>query len=586
MHKSNFKKNASEILITLIGTISIFPFVTRSITSIKNGIENLSPALDVYYYQRVFNLDNNLFQLGDIYVDSRSFEQRQINTLSIGELLQKFFYHLFDDNIIITYFIFSFLLLFAWIFLIARLITYDYPESFLKNIFVTTVMLLIFVGNTNLINSNYPFARIMSPQISIFLGLISLILINKILKVRASKTPAYKYIIQFSLLIFVASFTYLYTFLSLFGTGLVVILFLATQKKYIYLVWFTIFILISIFPFVIINYIKSKEERFKDAGERMGLIKSHYPGSLTTIIICAIIMFSLLSYKYFLTKKDPYSNIELALMASSTGLFLASQSNIVTGTEIQFYHFNLFAKINLMLFLILVINRIKFKKIQNQFSFFGIILIALLSTTLILHSLNKIILPLLFDNKINTSVELLKNKYNSETKLIVDVVNLQNTFPVYSYAKLLYQSDITTYGYTNREILERAYISAGCPSEISGSLKLELEVYRAEATYMKGKALEKYLKLFSLDKYFASSYKSKLDAAFKERSLIQSEINNYLIAVNKNSCISMANKYEIDSIIFDEKSHWRIITKNEGLPINSFTFQGKSLYEYNLRKAI
>ena len=582
VYKSDLRKIAKELSITLFAAISILPFVTRSFTSIKSQIENLLPALDIYYYQRVFSLNRDYFQLGNMYVDSVSFQQREINILSIGEVVQKYVFHLLGNRIILTYFLFSLVMIFLWIFLIERLIAYDYPQSFSKNVLFTSSLLVIFFGNTNLINSdNYLFARIVSPQISVFLWLIGLVLLNRIVITKESKTLEYKYLIQFSLLLFVASFTYLFTFISLFGTSIVVFSFLAIQKKYRDLVWFLAFTLISILPFMVLNFNQSKEERFQDASARLGLVKYHFPGSLTTILISLGIIFAITMHKHFITKKLPYSNLERVLVISSIGLILASQSNIVTGKEIQFYHFSLFAKMNLMIYFILIASRITFRKFQNKIVKYRVILIVFLPIILILNSSKGVILPLIYDNRVSSSIEFL-NQYSSKKKLIVDVANLQNVFPIYSEAKLLYQSDITSYGFSNLEVLDRAYISAGCPNKISERLQSELEVYRALAIYTKGKALENYLKYFYLDKYFASFYIPTLDRALKERRIIQSEINNYLITANKTDCVSLAKTYGIDSIIFDKKSQWYSIVIDNNLPVISFTFQGLSLYEYKL----
>jgi hypothetical protein len=582
MYKSDPRQMVKELSITLFAAISILPFITRSFTLIKNEIENLSPALDIYYYQRVFSLNRDYFQLGNMYVDNVSLQQRQINILSIGEVFQKYVFHLLDNRIILTYFLFSLVMIFLWIFLIQRLIAYDYPQSFFKNILFTCALLVIFFGNTNLVNANYPFARIISPQISVFLWLIGLILLKRIVITKKPKTLEFKYLIQFSLLLFVASFTYLYTFVSLFGTSIVIFSFLVIQKRYPNSLWFLTFTLISILPFMVLNFNKSKEERFQDAGARMGLIKYHFPGSLTTILISLGIIFAIVMHKHFINKKFSYSNLERVLVISSIGLIVASQSNIVTGREIQFYHFSLFAKMNLMVYLVLITSRITFRKFQNEIVRYRVIIIVFLPIILILNSFKGVILPLIYDNHGSSSVELLNNKYSSEEKLIVDVANLQNVFPIYSEAKLLYQSDITTYGFSNIEILNRAYISAGCPTKISKTLQLDLDVYRAVAMYMKGKALEKYLKYFNLDKYFASSYIPILDRALKERRIIQSEIDNYLISASKTECVSLAKTYGIDSVIFDKKSQWYSIAMDKNLPVISFTFQGLSLFEYKL----
>ena len=576
------KKSVKELSVILIAAISVLPFLTKNLASIKNQIENLLPALDIYYYQRIFSLDRDLLQLGNMYVDNMSFHYRQINLISIGEVVQKSLYHLLGDRIVLTYFLFSLLLIIVWIFLIERIISYDYPKTFAKNVLLICTLLVIFFGYTNPFNTNYSFARIVSPQISVLLWLIGLVLVNKIIAENKSITSGYKSLAQFSLLLLVTSFTYLYTFISLFGIGIAIMSYLAIQKKYQNLAWFFVFTLISILPFIVANINRAKEERFQDAGARMGLIKYHFPGSATTLIISFGIIFSIILYKRFAAKNIPVSNLERILIVSSIGLVLASQSNIITGNEIQFYHFNLFAKVNLLIYFLLVASRVKIRKFKSHAPVSRKIPIVLLSGILVVNSLSRVLSPLISDFRANSPTEFLDNKYSSNNRLIVDVGNLQNVFPIYSKAKLLYQSDITTYGFSNIEVLDRAYISAGCPSKISESIKLELEVYRVEAIYMKGITLERYLGLFHLDKVFAGIYKPALDTALKERRSIQSEITDYLILASKTDCLSLAKTYGIDTILFDDKSRWYSITSNSNLPVTSFTVQGLSLYEYKL----
>ena len=130
MQKSNTRNLFKELFIILLSAISILPFMTRSFTSMKYQSDNLLPVLDTYYYQRIFNLNNNLFSLGDVYVDSMDFSHRQISIFSFGEAVEKTLFHSLGNNIILTYFTLSLCLLFGWIFLIARLLKNDKSNSF------------------------------------------------------------------------------------------------------------------------------------------------------------------------------------------------------------------------------------------------------------------------------------------------------------------------------------------------------------------------------------------------------------------------------------------------------------------------
>lgn len=554
----------------------------RDFELIKDRIQNLTPALDIYYYQRIFNLNVNLYQLGDIYVDSSEFHQRQINLVSIGELFQKSLFHLLEENIVLTYFLFSFVVLCAWIYLILKLMSSEGKNSFIKNFLIISPALVLLFGESNLTKDNYPFARIISPQITVLLWLIGLVLTGRLLSSYKSKKVNYKCIVQFGILTIVASFTYLYTLISILGTGIIILFLLVIKKNYPYFWWFLVSFIFSMVPFILINLLKSKEKRFLDSGERMGLINYRYPGTITTVFLCLVIIFSILIYRYFVSKGFRFTSLESILIISSGGLILASQSNIVTGKEIQFYHFNIFAKANLLLFAILFLNRIRIKKAQKYVDSYKNIFILVLSVLLITNTLNKVIEPIMFKNHFHSSIELLSKKYSSKDKLIVDVVNLQNVFPVYSRAKLLYQSDITTYGFTNEEVLARAYISAGCPSEIDDKLKSEVLVYRLEAIEQKGKTLKAYLEYFNLEELLIEMYNPAFKDALEKRKTVNSEIDKYLYTAAKNSCLSMAKNFGIGTILFDKRSNWYRILKLRDLPIKQFKFQELNLYEYKI----
>ena len=181
------------------------------------------------------------------------FSHRQISIFSFGEVVEKTLFHSLGNNIILTYFTLSLCLLFGWIFLIARLLKNDKSNSFYSNIIIISLMLVLFLGNSNILNRNYSFARIISPQISLFLWLLGLIFVFKILASKEIKTIKYVNMTQFGALLLVSSFTYLYTFIGLLGTSVVITLILAIQKRYKSLIWFIIIIIKNIIKNIIFN---------------------------------------------------------------------------------------------------------------------------------------------------------------------------------------------------------------------------------------------------------------------------------------------------------------------------------------------
>lgn len=582
MRKQGIYSSHRKISPTIIAAAILLPFVTKRFESIKTNIEAYAPALDIYYYQRIFSRNENYLQLGNIYVDSENYQYRQINVLSIGELLQKSLYHLLDNNIIATYYLFSLLILFSWLFLITRLLADDFKLSQIRSLLFTSTLLIGFFGYNNFVNTNYSFARIISPQISVLLWLIGLKLITKLVSLRNAEKPNLKYIGLFQLLVLVASFTYLYTFMSLFAANIIILIVYAIKKDIASLIWLMFMSLISSTPFFLINYFKSREERFKDAGERMGLINYNFIGSFQTLMICLGVSLLVLALKHFSKVKRQYTNLELSLLISTSGIIAASQSNLITGREIQFYHFDLFAKTNLMISVLLILSRVKLVATLSQITRYRTPSIVLITGTLMLNSVISTYGPLLSYSQNHSPAKFVINRYSEVDSLIVDVINLQNNFSVYSKAKLLYQSDITTYGFTNREVLARAYISGGCPNQLGKELRSEIEVYRFEAINQKASSLKKFIDYLEVDFLFSDLYKSTLEAAYREINSIELEINDFLISVSGISCITLAKSYGINYVIYDNDSEWKLIANKNGLLVNSFKQQNLNLYELKI----
>ena len=582
MYKRGAVGLKKEIFQTIITAVILLPFVTKPFETIKTQFAAYEAALDIYYFQRIFSIDDNFLQLGNMYVDSENYQYRQTNNLSLGELLQKSFFHLLDKNVIATYYLFSLLILFLWLVLITRLTVEKVKISRIKSLVLTSILFISFFGYNNVLNTNYSFARILSPQISVLLWLVGLKLISKIIATRNSEKPKLWHLSFFHLLILVSSFTYLYTFMSLIAVNLILLTIYTVKKDFVSLIWSIFLTLMSSLPFIFLNYSKSNEERFKDAGERMGLIDYHFFGSIQTVLICLGICLFIVAHCRFLRVKHQCSNLEFVLLISSSGILFASQSNVITGREIQFYHFDLFAKTNLMIYLLLLLSRVKLVGNRYQLTLYRTPIVGLLSGILILNSIFSIFRPVLSNSESLSETKFTINRYTERDRLIVDVANLQNAFPVYSKAKLLYQSDITTYGFTNREVLARAFISSGCPNQLSKEFKSEIEVYRAVAIYQKAIALKKFMDYLKVNFILSSLYESTLESAYRERSEIKSEIDEFLMSVSEFSCIALAKSYGIDYVIFDNYSGWQSIAKNNDLLVNSLKLKGIDLYEIRI----
>jgi hypothetical protein len=351
-------------------------------------------------------------------------------------------------------------------------------------------------------------------------------------------------------------------------------MFLFFEKKYRLAIILIVSIIIFSSPFFVTSYIKSKDIRFIDATERMGMIHSRFPGSITTVLICSLIIILLLLQSFLIQNRSKLDASKKLIFIMSAGLLLASQSNIITNTEIQFYHFNYFAQMCLMLVLIhffdsLINNKFNFIFNKNTFKISTVVIVIFA-----IFSSNNHFLPLVQNYNYGFSKNVYNDQLNNSENVIIDEALLQNIFPIYSSAKILYQSDIAAYGYSNLELLDRAYTSLGCPLVISNSLKADLTVYRLEAIRQKYITLDKYINFFNLDGFF-SDYRNEIFtlSQYKEKE-IESQFKDYLSNEKGKNCFQKAKSFNIDTIIFDKNSNWNLILLNKNIKIESIGSNG------------
>jgi len=561
-----------KLLYTALIALSALPFLSRDVFEIKKGISEGLPALDIYYYQRIFSTDTSVLSLGNFYVNSSEFSYRSTTILSIGETIQKLIFKLLRNNILTTYFFLTFVYLIIWIVLITKLV--NSSNSYYLSSLIVTIFILLFLGNSRIPNNEYPFARLISPQFSMMLWLLGIFITKAIFLAKDNPKKYYLYVLFYSITLIVSSFSYLYSFLSLIGSGVILVLMLFLEKKYRFSVSLFVSIILFSIPSFIINSVKSKENRFIDATERMGMIHTRFPGSITTILLCSVVIILIVFQSYINKDRLKIDESRKAILVMSLGILLASQSQLITNIEIQFYHFNFFAQICLMVAIIFLLNHIITKIFKPLSSRYIFAIYAATVFTFTVTSFVSRILPLAENYSYGFSNNAHIGQLNRGDNVIIDEASLQYTFPIYSEARVLYNEDITAYGYSNLELLDRAYISAGCPSKISNSLKSQLLVYRLEGIKQKYNSITRYLNLFGFERNF-SSYQEKLKVSldYKEKE-IQNEFNTYLLREKGKDCFRKAKDFDIDVIIFDKNSNWNSILNRQGLEIENFGLHG------------
>jgi hypothetical protein len=540
-----------RMLQSIVFAILILPIMARDVSELKFKFTTGLVPLDVSYYQRVFN-SNNSFLLGNFYIDSKNFLERSADFYSLGELIQRLGFKFLGGNVLVTYYIFSIVYLSFWIFLISYIATANRSQDNSRIMFATSILLIIFFSNQVKFIDSYPFARIINPQFSIVVWLLGALLLFEILRIDSSHKKSLRPYIWYGINLVVASLSYQFVFLALMASSAIAGLYILSKKNHLKSTYFLATVMISTIPYVVITLANRANSNYLDLLERLGLISSRLPGAAFTLIV----IFSTLTILFMNQKRflDPLMKIvNNVLVITSFGLIFASQSNIVTNMAIQFSdHFLVFAICNLVLVIVFVIS--KQEKFAKKYSLPKKIIIPTI-VILMIFSIFKTLIPAIQYNHITKLHVELGSNFNSDTNVIVDT-KISSTFPIYSGAKMLYQNDIYTYKYSNREILERYYISRGCPTNLNLSNSSPIIVYRIEAFRQKASALEKNLSILKLDDKLDFLYRPLQIKALNRELEISNELQNFLVKNRDKGCISLARSFNVDFVVFDEYSLW------------------------------
>ncbi len=563
------------------------PFMIKDPEYLNIQIKNFTNALDIPYYQRIFSSENNIFNLGNSYIDLETVNQRQYTFLSVGETITKLIFELLDKNMILTYTICSLVYLVFWIVCIKQIIQASDRRPNLRDLLIVIFVIIALMNKHSIIRNNYNFDRIVSPQLSISLWLATLVLFSKILSNIQLGSINKKHNFLFSILILLSSFTYLYTFLCVFCYAVILLFIFWKNKKYNALFQMIILLTISITPFVIQSLYLSRDSRFAEAAQRSGLINNHLPGSITTILYGSILLISIFAFNYINNKKINFCLFEINLFLSTVCVIIASQSNILTGKEIQSYHFELFIESNMMLYLIYFL-RVQFDRLNiNSATKNWVITIPYRKLTLIPIFLLTINVIFNFNpflrNEIKSKTLLdFRDRYSNTTNLIVDVPKLRDNFSIYSPGKILYNDILPLYRFSNFEVLDRYYISSGCPSAFTEQTVSEIFIYRTESIIQKADSISRYSNLLGIENLFENYSQSFYSLAAVEKTKINNEFNTYLDKFRNTSCVDLATKYGVKYIIFDEFSNWNYLSKLNPTKIRKFKLYNLEVFELDI----
>lgn len=562
---------STSFLLAIISILNLSKGSSEVQQSIRKGL----PALDEWYYQKIYYSLKSFKDLHQPFVDSVQFSTRNIEILNFGDLFYRIvFRFLFPNDIFIAYLVSTIILVTLWIYFISTLLQSVGKTHFVVSAIITVTLIQLFFGNSRLPNNNYPFARIMSPQ---FVGLIWVVTLLLILKTINDERHLVEnralLFLSFSGLVFFASFTYLYLLLSILGTLLILILNFLRSQSFAKAIILAVASLIGSTPYLLSHLQKMDETKFIEAGQRMGLVESRAPGGGLTIVLCVSCLLVLKIIKA--TKFNIQDSIRNALSFSSLGVLIASQSNLVTNISIQFsYHFEIFAFINCI-----IILSIFLKKLLDKFRFTN----SPIGQNLCLIGAIFIFLPIMYAissefkstrNDLTTIQKRIEINFGAKSNLIVDVEGLQNTVRIYSTSRVLYQEDLIPYGYSNIEVLERYFISSGCSDKLTNDLLKQPLAYFIEASKQKGVSLQRYAKFFNLESQLNFLYEPLLEISMKRNELVDKQISDLRKKLQPDSCLNIARQNDVDFVVFDENSEWSEILDDKSIVKSDFGLEG------------
>lgn len=539
-------------LAPVIVALSLLPFLTfNSIETYDLIIKGVAP-LSILYYPRIFSGSNTWFEIGDFFsgnvgrVNSAEF-------IMLGDILQRVSYKILGENIILTYKLISLAYLILWVYFLSRIISSDNKEKFSTSNWIIGTLLLITFNTNSIFNEHYGFYRLINPQLAMLIWIIFIYILTQYFTNENSTTRRIQFLSILCVLIFISSVTYLFTFLALVGASAVFLMLLILNNKKSDALFFFKYSIVAVTPLAINIFLNYNESSYVQVLERQGLIESRFPGTLKTLVLCCFTLFFL----YFIIRFSKSTSINkpfnTTMFICTIGVAIASQSNVITNKAVQFYHFELFVLILLVILIsrsiLITVSRIKFVrrfnfKNRNTLSL-GIILLILLN----FHNMK-------FDHN-NPIKQFFKTNFISQENLIVDISGLEYSIPVYTNSRVLYQADIPAYKFADEEIMKRYFVNSGCNTDSDFLSIPALFIYQTAPLLQKEAQVLKYSQLLNLEAQFKSTHEAYATESKAIKKSIDSLITNFKQKYFNLNCVDLAKKLEINAIVFDNKSNWK-----------------------------
>ncbi len=564
--------------ITSIGLTSLaLGEFTKDFLQFKRAVLTGITPNDSFYFTRIFSKETPAFSAENSYVGISNLGALSNDSFSIPEILQRFAYINFGGSIYENYIFFSFLylsiLIFAFSVFIRGSQKRNVPQMLLMQV-LSLILLFLILGNHGVTNTNYRFSRLVNPQFSILLWLLGLVLVSHLIRRIEQGRSLNSLVIFGALLTLISQYSYIFVFLSLAVTFFMTAIYLfvknrrkdsliiATIWMIILLQWFTAF------------QAKQAQNGFLDATDRMGLLKSHFPGAIETVLLSLISIGLASLQQLFSSRRKQGADLSsqyITINISSISLIIASNSNIITGKSIQFSdHFEIFAYLNFGLCISLLIWKIL---INFRYAF---LLFSIIFSVIFVHQMQT-----LADVYVSKESRALDQKLSSINfnKINVREVAIESPshadlIPVYAPVGVLFDTRIVSYAFSDNELLLRYFVSRGCPENLSADDLLYVYPYNLAPYYEKRERILQVLNWIRLNKFsdlFVSDLSQELSQRIKE---IQSGVVKIYERYGKESCLDLARSSGVEGIIFDGSGNWANIVNEENISSISIGWPG------------
>jgi hypothetical protein len=571
-----------SLLVSFVLASVSLPSFVRRFAEYKEAVLNGFTPNESFYFTRIYSIQTPILSAQNSYIGVGNLGGLSNDSLSFPEILQRLAFFEFSQGIYENYIWFSLIFLSFSVLTVVKLINMNPILNTTQNILIHLLAfftLYLLVSNERVAETEYGFYRVINPQFSLMLWLFSVLIVKSLFNHLLEGRSIRRQIFLGAVSTFIAQFSYIFVFLSLIVVYLLIGAYLFVRKKRrtaigILAIWFLL-----LFQWTFTFLIKGRNPGFREASERLGLLESHLPGAFQTVLLCfasILVASSSVAIGYFRNRNLVCSPLTLSIYVSSTALIVTSNSNLVSGKSIQFSdHFEIFAYMNLGLATVDVAWSLLKEKT---------------------HSL--VVVSICFVLLTYSQVELFSGTYAAKesrrfdadvTKLISDlqgenlVVESPNTadlVPIYSSSKVLFDTRMVSYGFTNQELLLRLYVTRGCPS------RLTAEEIRYVYPYYIAPYLEKserYSRVFSrlgLNRVAEFSVSPlKLVAERRER-MIAEDVKNLYLNYGDVSCIALARTYGATGVVLDGSGNWVRVLESSRLKIKELNWANLRYFSF------